>query len=339
MKLAYLAFTNTGKALAERIAEKIGGTVSRCNQPEGHREWTERNFRESDGLVFVGAAGIAVRSIAPFLKSKAEDPAVVVVDECGKFAISLVSGHLGGANELAERIAGAIGAVPVVTTATDRHGVFAVDDWARRQGCIVAEPERILPVSSALLAGKKVDFYSEEPVSGQVPEGICFWQKGEAAERPKGRLLVELGRDPQFPNALHLLPKNIVLGIGCRKGVPAEQLETGFRTFLEETGLDPRRICGAASIDLKKEEPGILEFCKVRGWSYETWPAAELTALEGDFTKSEFVASVTGVDNVCERSALRSAGDGGRLVIRKYAENGVTFAAAEKAVRLTWGEK
>ncbi len=347
MKLAYLAFTNTGKALAERIAEKIGGTVSRCNQPESHREWTERNFRESDGLVFVGAAGIAVRSIAPFLKSKAEDPAVVVVDECGKFSISLVSGHLGGANELAERIAEAIGATAVVTTATDRHGIFAVDDWARKQGCIVAETDRILRISSALLAGKTIDFYSEYPVGGEVPAGIRF-HRMEGDGRPAeeiagtegtaagGKLCVELGRSRRFPEALHLLPKSIYLGAGCRKGIFPEMLESAFREFLKETGLDPQTVCGVGSIDLKKNEEALILFGRNHGWEFRTWPSEELEALEGDFTKSDFVASVAGVDNVCERSALRFAGPGGRVVIRKYAKYGATFAAAEKAMEFQW---
>ena len=382
MKLAYLAFTNTGEALAKRIAEAIGGTVSRCNQPEGHREWTRRNFEKSEGLVFVGAAGIAVRSIAPFLKSKAEDPAVVAVDECGKFAISLVSGHLGGANELAERIAEAIGAIPVITTATDRHGIFAVDDWARRNGCVVAEKERIVQISSALLAGETVDFYSDYPIAGAVPEGIRFHlvtEEGggsgsaaeavEAAPRTEaasvseerggmesaagqdsegrnsedvpgkigeGRLCVELGYHRRIPGALHLLPKAVFLGVGCRKGIFQEMLESGFRDFTKETGLDLATVCGVASIDLKKNEEALILFGRNHGWEFRTWPAEELAALEGDFTPSEFVASVTGVDNVCERSALRAAGPDGRVVIRKYAKYGATFAAAEKAMDFSW---
>ena len=146
MTRAYLAFTETGLALAKRLAAALPGSVARCGQDgTSLAEWTGVQFMQSDALIFVGAAGIAVRAIAPHCKSKTTDPAVVVVDECGRFAVPILSGHLGGANDLARAIATVCGAVPVITTATDAHGIFAVDEWAKHQNCMVLEPERIKP--------------------------------------------------------------------------------------------------------------------------------------------------------------------------------------------------
>ena len=134
--------------------------------------WTGAQFVQSDALIFVGAAGIAVRAIAPHCKSKTTDPAVVVVDECGRFAVPILSGHLGGANDLARAIAAVCGAVPVITTATDAHGIFAADEWAKHQNCMVLEPERIKLVSGKLLAGQPVYYRADFPVTGTVPSGL-----------------------------------------------------------------------------------------------------------------------------------------------------------------------
>ena len=134
----FLAFTDRGEALARDLARALGGEAMRSGKPETLREWTEKRFVSGGALVFVGAVGIAVRAIAPYVDKKWKDPAVVAVDECGRFAIPLLSGHLGVANRLARAIAELCGATPVVTTATDLHGLFAVDDWARVQNlCVV----------------------------------------------------------------------------------------------------------------------------------------------------------------------------------------------------------
>ena len=148
MNCAYLAFTAKGLALAQQLAQTCPGSVSRCGLGGVTLAgWTTQQFAAADALVFVGAAGIAVRAIAPHCQSKATDPAVVVLDECGRFAVPLLSGHLGGANDLACRLAAACGAVPVITTATDANGLFAVDEWAKKQNCAVWETPRIKFVS------------------------------------------------------------------------------------------------------------------------------------------------------------------------------------------------
>ena len=259
-------------------------------------------------------------------RNKAVDPAVVVLDECGHFAVPILSGHLGGANDLARALAAVCGAVPVITTATDANGVFAVDAWARHQNCAVLEPGRIKRVSSRLLAGGPVRYRSEFPIAGQAPAGVV--PAGEAERADFALTLFPAG------DALHLIPKIGVLGIGCRRGTSAAQLEAAFAQFCAAHGLAAACITAAASIDLKAHEPGLLEFCRIHGWPVQFYSAAQLQNAPGQFTPSAFVRNVTGVDNVCERAAVLAAG--GTIILPKQAGNGVTFALALRPFAPDW---
>ena len=318
MTCAYLAFTDKGMALANRLAAVCPGKVSRCGtQKITLADWTREQFETSEALVFVGAVGIAVRASAPHCRSKATDPAVVVLDEGGHFAVPILSGHLGGANALARRLAAVCGAVPVITTATDINGIFAVDEWAKCQGCTVLEPERIKQVSGVLLAGHKVHFTSDWPMCGEPPAGVVQGTVGNAD--------FSLTLSPQG-EALHLVPHIAVLGVGCKRGTAEQQLEAAFSEFCAAHTLAPQSIRSAASIDLKKTESGLAAFCKTHGWPLQFYTAEELRRVPGQFTASGFVQSVTGVDNVCERAAVLAAG--GSLRYPKWAHNGVTFAVA-----------
>lgn len=297
-----ISFTDRGQSLAERLARALDGQAVRCNREQSLDGWTREYFQTGNALIFVGAAGIAVRAIAPYVKSKITDPAVVVVDETGRFAIPLLSGHLGGANELAQKVAALCGAVPVITTATDLSGVFAVDQWAKRQSCAILNPEGIKTVSGALLAGGMVELCSPWPVAGEPPEGM----------------------------SLRLMPKIAVLGVGCKRGTPQETLEEAFAAL----PIHPASFCKVCSIDLKQSEPGLLAFCRTHGLELKTFSAAQLQEVPGEFSPSEFVERVTGVDNVCERAAV--LGSGGMLLLKKRTENGVTMAVAAKPFTPNW---
>lgn len=329
MTIALTAFTARGLALAQRLADGLNeqddtAAVTPCFGPEhlSLADFTANAFAQADALVFVGAAGIAVRAIAPHLSSKTRDPAVVVLDETGAFAVSLLSGHLGGANALTLRLAGLCGAQPVITTATDRSGLWAADDWARKNGCAVAEPERIKQVSGALLAGGSLALFSEFSIGGVWPRGLH-----PAACAAKAQVVLSLSdTDPDGARPLHLVPRIAVLGVGCRKGTPAGQILELLSDFLARAQVSRRALCRVCSIDLKAREPGLLEACRTLGLPLSTYPAQALAALPGPFTPSAFVQSVTGVDNVCERAAV--LGSGGALLAPKYAKNGVTLALA-----------
>lgn len=322
MRVVCLAFTEKGSRLAKTLAEALGGTAARSGQPMTLRQWTEANFAQTDALIYVGAVGIAVRAVAPFLHDKTTDPAVVAVDECAHFAVPLVSGHLGGANDLARRIGTICGAVPIITTATDANGVFAIDAWARCQQCAVLHTECIRLVSGALLAGQTVRMKTVFPIDGTPPSGIVLTDKDPCS--------VYVGMDAPPPSVLWMIPRRMVLGIGCRKGIGRADLEKA----LQSLDLPPQAVCGVASIDLKAGEPGLLEFCAVHGWQLKTYSAEALASVPGSFTASTFVAQTTGVDNVCERAAVLASG--GALVQRKRAGNGVTMAAAIQPFRLDW---
>ena len=216
------------------------------------------------------------------------------------------------------------GAVPVLTTATDANGVFAVDEWAKRQNCAVLEPERIRQVSGALLAGRTVTCASDWPIAGQPPAGVL-----PAAADPDFSLTLTPAGE-----GLHLVPRIGVLGVGCRRGACAETLEEAFAAFCAQHRLAPQCITAAASIDLKAHEPGLLDFCRRHGWQTEFFSAARLRQVPGSFTPSAFVQSITGVDNVCERAAVLAAG--GALVVPKTARTGVTFALAARPFAPNW---
>ena len=325
MKLAFLAFTEKGFALAGSLAQALGGSVMRCGKPDSLSDWTQKHFADDDGLVFVGAVGIAVRAIAPYIQKKWKDPAVVAVDECAQFAVPLLSGHLGGANRLARAVSEVCGAQAVITTATDVNGVFAVDEWARCQGLSVIDPQHIKLISGKLLAGESVKVYSPSPIKGECPTGV------EAAKTLPADVTVSVRKEEAV---LSLVPKTVVLGVGCRKGTPQSTIESVLERFLQESRLHLESICTVASIDLKKEEPGLIDFCRSHGWEFQTCSAEELRQTPGEFTPSAFVSQITGVDNVCERSAVFVSG--GSLLVKKFAADGVTMAAAEKPLRLDW---
>ena len=322
--IACLAFTERGRALANRICGALGGEASCTRDGVGLRDWTAAHFPTARALIYVGAAGIAVRAVAPHLVGKTGDPAVLCVDEGGRYTIPLASGHLGGANALARQIADAIGAEAVVTTATDTRGVFSVDEWARVQGLAVVHPERIKTVSAALLNGETVTLRAAYPIDGEVPEGVELTKAEDA----------DVWLDVRPHDALTVVPRCLTLGVGCKRGTSRETLERRFDALCAANGVLPEAINAAATIDLKRGEAGLLDFCAAHGWKLATFSADELAAVEGGFSASSFVQGVTGVDNVCERAAVKASQ--GKLLVRKCAGDGVTFALAEEPARLDW---
>ncbi|HBU12395.1 MAG TPA: cobalamin biosynthesis protein CbiG [Clostridiales bacterium] len=344
MKLAVIAFTQKGAKLAARIAAAMGGAVPYAPReytgagvnPMGGTlaEWGEKAFLEYDGLLFVGACGIAVRAIAPHLKNKLSDPAVVVVDECAQYAISLLSGHIGGANELARRVADTIGAQAVITTATDVNGVFAVDAWAARQGMVIANPEQIKEISGALLAGRQVGLRAAFPVVGALPKGIV------TNEAPECGICVSLNsRRQPFAKTLLLFPVILHIGIGCRKGAGEEQIGCAVRATFNQHGFSMRAAADVSSISLKAGEEGLLAFCRAQEKPFRVYEAEALMEVDAAVSASGFVKDVTGADNVCERAALCSAGPGARLAVPKTVIGPVTVAVAAEQWSVRFDER
>lgn len=322
MNVGIITFSKTGYLLGEKLQgyfsrQGDATTLTRCKNKELSL-WTEEHFSSDDALVFVGSCAIAVRAIATHVRSKMNDPAVIVLDERGTYVIPLLSGHVGGANALAIKVANSIEAIPVITTATDINGVFAIDSWAKREGIGISNPDRIKWVSARLLAGGTVRVKSRFPVTGDLPSGLTI--ADDAYD------VIITHRTRCRAESLRLIPPVITLGIGSRKHVGAEDIERAFVLMLKKAGCDPLSVHQVCSIDMKADEPGILEFCHRHKLPFHTFPAQELMGVRGSFTASEFVASVTGVDNVCERSAVLGSGEGGRLLAGKDANNGITMA-------------
>ena len=329
IQLRLIAFTDKGFSLAGKLAEAFHGDAVRCAKENSLSDWTKAAFQAADAMIYVGAAGIAVRAIAPHLKSKATDPAVIVVDECGQFVIPILSGHLGGANDLARSIAVFLGAHAVITTATDVNGLFAVDAWARSQGCCVAEVSRIKRISARLLAGETISIASDWPISGKPPKQI------ECSGMENCDVALSLYKTPS--TCLHLIPKIAVVGIGCKKGTSAAAISRAYDALLSDNGLFPQAVCAVCSIDLKQNEAGLVQFCQEHSLPFQTYSAAQLETVRCEVSSSDFVKTITGTDNVCERSAL--LGSGGALLIRKTILNGITFAIALKPFHPDWRQQ
>lgn len=334
MKLALFAYSRRGCETALRAARALCVPGDECRRYASEKyaggafepihppcaRFTGPLFDWADALVFVGAAGIAVRSIAPYVRDKRTDPAVLCVDELGRFVIPLLSGHIGGANALARRLAAALGAVPVITTATDVNGRFSVDDWAARNGLFIDGMASAKAVSAAILEGP-VPLASDFPVAGELPPGVVAGESG-----PVG-ICLSWRRKRPFAQTLLLVPTVLHLGLGCRRGVGEDAIRAAVERVLEEHRIHPKAVKCAASIDLKRDEAGLLAYCAAQNWPLSFYSAERLAALEGDFTPSERVLRITGVDNVCERAAMVGAQ---RLLVRKTAWNGVTAAVAEE---------
>ena len=211
--------------------------------------------------------------------------------------------------------------------------MFAVDNWARDNGCTVLDPPHIKYVSGALLRGETVGVRSDFPVDGRLPAHISL-----DADAESGFVIGFDTKAAPFAHTLHLVPRIVYVGIGCRRGTDAEKIETAVREALAAAGVPPTAVCGAASIDIKKDEPGLLLFCQTHGLALTTFSAEALRQAAGDFTPSAFVAETVGVDNVCERAAVCAAG-GGRLLCHKTARDGVTVALAARDFRVRLRDK
>ena len=351
---------------AEIIAKVKCEALPEVSMKETVKACVDEYFEQVDAIVFVTASGIAVRSVAEHLTHKSKDPAIVCMDECSKHVISLVSGHAGGANALTQMLADVMWATPVITTATDVEGQFSIDDYAREHNLVVTDWAKAKAISAEVLAtGAKPAWVDEAEVSQEEEKnacGICKEQKStgidvgkienDGCENEIGVQKLQIGSHqvvitPQDVSVdaqtLQLIPRCIVAGVGCKKGIPVDKIEHAVQDAFAKAGLRMEALCAVASIDLKKEEAGLLEFCETRNVPFETYAAEELQAVPGTYSASEFVSGVTGVDNVCERSAVKYASEHGmnqgerllgrqakhgELLLRKQAYGGVTVALA-----------
>ena len=348
MDFAIVAITEGGARLARRIAAEAGaGEVylpERLRKADNGHYFADSLaavlpglFSRYRGLVCIMATGIVVRLLAPHLRGKAVDPAVVVLDEAGQFVISLLSGHLGGGNELARELAELIGGQAVITTATDVNGLPAWDEVARREGLAVEPLGNIVTLNSLLLQGASIvlvdrrhrvaGHYTDLPWVRLQPS-FAAAQQAEAA----GRVFVTHRHIPQVETRRDLLllrPRDLVLGIGCNRGTSAEEIEAAVRLELQQAFLAFASLGCVASISDKSDEQGLLLFASRHGLPLEFHPAEALNAVIAPSPPSVHALAAVGARGVCEPAALLSAA-GGPLLVRKKKVGNVTLAVAEK---------
>lgn len=344
---AIYAITQHGLAIARRLREGLGESDAdlfvskRLEEQRRESEDTltlpmgptlQRTFCAYDAHIFVISVGAVVRMIAPLMKDKHVDPAVICVDDAARFAICTLSGHVGRGNEFTERVASVIQARPVITTASDVRGTLTVDILGRDLGWTLDDPDRNVTLGCAAVVNERpVAFVQESgepdfwPADRALPQGVqYFTDLDEVDPTLFEMLLICSDRDlakthpDHFAKAVVYRPKTLVLGLGCDRDTPPEVLSRGVDAALQEAGLTERSIREIATIDKKADEPAILDLAEARGWSLITYTAEELDRVEGIENPSEVVRKHVGTRSVAEAACLKAAG-ASRLLVAKRA--------------------
>ena len=292
MRKAILTLTENGKILAEKISDKVGGQIfCKGKDFQSMKDFVAEIFSKFDAIIFICAAGIVVRMIAPHIISKLSDPAVIVIDERGKNCISLLSGHIGGGNNLTLKISQAINSNPVITTATDVEEKFSADTFANNFGLIPEDKNLIKKINSAILNGEEI-----------------FFTAGDFK--------------------MNLLPKNLIAGIGCRRGTSEEKIFQAVSAACEIISQPVERIKIFASVDKKSDEVGLLNFAKPLEREIKFFSVEELQKKIDEYKleESDFVKKIIGVGNVCEAAALCCVESGKFALTKKKFFNEVTVA-------------
>ena len=344
--IAVWVVTPAGAKIAADIARRFRGAVvfagrSVTDPPEDALRFTslakavEREFTRYDAHVFVMAAGIAVRMIAPHIGSKQTDPAVVVIDDAGHFAVSLLSGHFGGANSMTGLIAQFTGAAPVVTTATDNAGAPAIDLLAEKHGLFIETPEAVKAVSMSFLTGALV--WRHDPwkiLDGEMdeysePVGANFSSLQEAAASGAPGIVIDPALCDMPGNVLVARPRVYGAGLGCNRGVSANELICTVQAVFDQHGISVKSIDYFATIREKTLEPGMIEMAAHFDRPLKGFSKKELAAVRNIANPSETVCKHMGVTSVCEAAAMISI-QADSLLIPKQKTKNTTLAVAVK---------
>ena len=333
---ACYALTRQGLVLALRLAAGLGGDVyapQRLCGDIGARPFESlpvlvaETFPRYRSHVFVAAAGIVVRCIAPHLVGKGTDPGVVCLDQEGRFAVSLLSGHLGGGNDLARRCAAIAGGQPVVTTATDAAGVPSLDLLARARELAIGNLDRVKAVNGALLEGRPVQIFDPEDRLGAAGESWAGHVAGpEAWRHGEPGVWVSLREDCPDPDALRLYPRELMLGVGCRRGAGEDEIFGHVEAVMRKRGFSLHAVGGLGSAEVKADEPGLLAVAARLGVTPVFFGTDRLDAVAVP-NPSDTVRRRLGVASVAEAAALLLSG-GGELLVEKTKSQTVTLAVA-----------
>ncbi|GAB6275157.1 MAG: cobalt-precorrin 5A hydrolase [Peptococcaceae bacterium] len=296
-------------------------------------------FPKYKGLIFIMAAGIVVRLVAPLLRHKRYDPAVVVMDEQGRFAVSLLSGHLGGANELAIKVAQAVNAQAVITTATDSSNILALDMLAKKMDMTCEPLENLKKINAALVNGEKISLFTEMSLPRTLfPENVNLifevklntpaWPGQSGAVIFVTNKIIDVSSLGDTPY-LFLRPKNLVAGVGCKKGIKPEEVIAALHFALNKANLAPASVKMLASISLKQEEQGLLLAASQLDREVKFFTPEEIASFTHYiYSPSNFVENTIGVGGVCEPAAYLAAKKPARIILPKTVYHRVTIALA-----------
>lgn len=329
------AFTSKGKEKAMSFFESQNEYIPVFRNNEDLSLWTKECMEKSMPILFVGALAIAVRHISPYVQDKFTDSPVIVMDEKAEFVIPVLSGHLGGANELAKFIARRIGAIPVITTATDVNGLFSVDCFAKNSSLGIVNRDGIKKVSKKLLEGESVTALISKELdsySYTFPKEIKVLDSIASNIQPD--IFIGNTKNDCMNALIKLYQKHYIVGIGCKKDKDTNELiEFVLSNIKGICEMDD--IISFATIDIKKHEQALCELSMKYHIPIDIFSSEELEKAPGQFTTSQFVKNIVGVDNVCERAAICSSikrgykfscKDSSSFVKRKTSENGMTIS-------------
>jgi cobalt-precorrin 5A hydrolase len=325
LKIACLTFTQSGEQIAATIRtafRKLGSGETQVDifTKNDYKEHLHDIFREYTGIVFISSTGIAVRLSAPFLQDKTRDPAVVVVDDLGRYAISLISGHLGGANDLTNEIADILDCQPIITTASDGRGIEAVDLFAKRNNLFIENLNDAKIITAMMAEGHPIRLISE------IDARIGY--DNIVDDNPAGCIYVT-SQDQvncDVPYCI-LRPKNLNVGLGCRRGKTKEEILKAITQVFQKHNLHLNSIKAIATIDVKKDEVGILETCKALLCELHFYTREDIKQVQHHFSTSQWVQSTIGVFAVCEPCTYLA---GGELIVEKTVIDGITVAVSRK---------
>lgn len=334
MKVAIISVSNKAQKLALELKEKLDIDSSIIKTDLYHKnvkEYFPILFYEYDAIIAIMASGILIRSIAPLVESKVTDPAVLNIDDNGNFVISTLSGHLGGANKLTQKVASLIDAIPVITTSTDVNNKLGIDVIAQDLYLSIDNTKEILFFNKSILEGKQIsitvnpdknfnyllDYLNN--VTLEIDVSIDY-----SSQLNKDEILVQIDEHEMI-----LRERKIVVGIGCRRGKECEKIYDGFKKSIDDLEIDKSRVNMLTSAEIKKDEQGILELSQKLDIPVNFVELDKLRLFESsDVQKSEFVYSKFGIYGVCEPSALITAGFDSKLIYKKTSYDGVTIAIA-----------
>ena len=325
MKLAIWSVTRGAGRLAKLYGDTLKAqiyTLKKFNiedtiQMENFTETLEKEFNNYDGHIFIMATGIVVRKISTLIKSKDVDPAVVVIDEGAHFVISLLSGHLGGANELAEIIGEKLNLLPIITTSSDVTGKIAVDTLSQKLNGELESLEKAKNVTSLVVDGKGVDI--------KLPKNVDFDKKGDV----EGVIIVS---NRENIESVRIYPKNLVLGIGCKRGTSEEHILTGIEMAMKKHNLSMKSIKKIATVDIKADEVGLIDAAKTLGKDLIIISREDIKKVENQFEGSQFVKKQIGVTCVSEPCALLASSGNGKFLEKKYIYDGMTISIYEEKI-------